>query len=92
MPVSISFPLERNIIVSLIPAAILEPSDTQLDQVHNIKRHKQQLALLSRVDALMIDHKPVNPARIPRPKRPEQIHTNPLRHKPAFNYHNKQVL
>lgn len=85
--VGVCLTLERDIIVCLFPVSILNKPARPLDEIEDIKRHKQQFALLGSVNTFVVDDIPVNPARIPRPKRPEQIQAYPFRHQLTLYNH-----
>ena len=84
---SICLALERDIIVRLFPVTVSGESERPLYEIEYIKRHEQQFTLLSSVNAFVVYDIPVNPTRIPRPKRPEQIQAYPFRYQSAFDYH-----
>ncbi len=66
---------------------VLNQPCSPLDEVEDIERHEKEFTLLRGVDPLMIHHITVDPARVARPERPEQIHAISLRNQPAFYYH-----
>ena len=92
MSVRIRLPFEGDIVISLLPVAVLDKPYQPLYKVNYIERNKQQFALLRRMNALMIDHILINPARISHPERAEQIHTIPFRYKPAFDNHKSRAI
>lgn len=78
--ISVGLALKADIEISLIEIAILKQAHQPLDEIYNIKRHKQQLTLLSIVDTLVIHDISVYPRRVPYPISAKQIHTVSLRH------------
>ena len=73
MTVGISFPFERDIVICLLQIAVLNHPYTPLDDVKYVERDKQQLALLGRVDALVIHHIAIDPPLVACPERPKEI-------------------
>ena len=61
-------------------------------KVENVEWHKEQLAHLRVVDALVVDHIFVNPRGVSRPVGPEQVDAIPLGHKSAFYLHIAKTL
>ena len=90
--VGVCLALERDIIVRLFPVTVSGESERPFNEIEYIKRHEQQFTLLGSVNAFVVYDIPVNPTRIPRPKRPEQIQAYPLRHQSAFDYHELIIL
>lgn len=89
--VGVGLAFERDVVICLVPVAVLNEPARPFNEVEYIERHEQQLTLLGSVDAFVVDDIAVNPTRVSRPKRSEKVKANALRHQPTFYYHRKDV-
>lgn len=64
---SVSLLLERNIEISLLSIADDDDANSVFENINNVEWNPKELALLSRVNALMINHMRVYPTSVTRP-------------------------
>ena len=62
--VGISFTFERNGPIGRIEIPVNQQTDQPFDEIKDIERQEEELALLSSVDALMVDDKAVYPRSV----------------------------
>lgn len=84
VPVGVCLALERDAHVGFVPVAEQQEAAEPLYEVDGIERHKQQLALLRRVYALVVYDMAVHPRWVAHPCRAEEVEAIMLGHEAAF--------